>query len=139
LGCFGCEGCTLSEVQKGAFMIYPRTFGDRYVAAWNSKDVDGILSCFDANAEIRSPFAKLYAGAGAVRGTSDVRRFCEETMRRRPKLKFDLLDVLGGDSAVSLYLRDEADRLMIFTALFTPLDRIYLGVLCYNKGLPDTP
>jgi hypothetical protein len=119
-------------------MIHPKSFADRYIAVWNGADIEGILKLYEADAELRSPFAKLFARTGIVKGAAELRAFCEETFRRRPGMKLDLIDTFGGHDAVSLHLRDEVGRSTVFTALFSPAGRIQTGILCYNRGVQDT-
>lgn len=91
-------------------MIYPKSFGENYVAAWNSRDVPAILNLFDPNCEIRSPFAKLFVRNGIVHGHSEIQTFCEEIFRRRPMYNLQLLEIFGGHEAAALHLRDESGR-----------------------------
>lgn len=115
-------------------MIHPKTFADRYVAAWNNRDIKAVLDCFDTNAELRSPFAKLFAKSAILKGHSEIEMFYDESIRRRPNLRIELLDAFTGHEAVSLYLRDEVGRGTIFTAVVTPIGKIALAIVCYNRS-----
>jgi len=115
-------------------LIHPHTFAERYVSAWNDRDVDRIMLFFDPATEFRSPFAKLFVQTGVLKGTTQLREFCQETLRRRTTMRLELLEVFGGHDAVSMHVRDESDRSTLFTAVFNASDKITLGILCYNKG-----
>jgi len=115
-------------------LVHPQSFAERYLAAWNDHDVERILSFYDVKAEFRSPFAKLFVHAGLLQGTAAIREFFNETLRRRPGIRIELLEVFSGHDAVCIYARDESNRVTVFTAVLNAADKIALGILCYNKG-----
>ena len=115
-------------------MIHPKTFADRYVAAWNNRNSEEVLRCFDTNAELRSPFAKLFAKTAILKGHADIKTFYNESIRRRPNLRIEMLDAFGGHESVAILWRDEVGRSTIFTAVVTPSGKISQAIVCYNKA-----
>ena len=76
-----------------------------WVAAWNSHDLDEIMSHYAANIVLVSPVAVklLHDASGTVRGKDALRIYFRRGLEAYPNLKFELLDVMWGISSVVLY------------------------------------
>ena len=86
-----------------------RQFADHWIRAWNSHNLDDIMSHYAAEVVLRSPTAaKLLAdSSGTVRGKEAVRHYFEKGLAAFPNLNFELLDVMWGISSVVLYYRNQ--------------------------------
>ena len=86
-----------------------RQFADHWIRAWNSHDLDDIMSHYAAEVVLTSPTAaKLLAdSSGTVRGKEAVRHYFEKGLAAFPNLNFELLDVMWGISSVVLYYRNQ--------------------------------
>jgi len=82
-----------------------REFAADWVGAWNSHDLEAILSHYAENVVLTSPVAAqlLNHPAGTVEGKDNLRRYFERALQAYPNLHFDLLDVMWGLSSVVLY------------------------------------
>jgi ketosteroid isomerase-like protein len=82
-----------------------RQFADHWVRAWNSHDLDDIMSHYAAEVVLTSPMAAklLLDSSGTVKGKEAVRSYFEKGLEAFPHLKFELLDVMWGISSVVLY------------------------------------
>ena len=82
-----------------------RQFAHSWVRAWNSHDLDAILSHYAPEAVLTSPTAaKLLSDpSGTVTGKQALRAYFERGLEAYPNLNFELLDVLWGISSVVLY------------------------------------
>src|SRR5215467_12936047 len=73
-------------------------FAHRWVAAWNSHDLDAIMSHYDADAVLTSPVAAkiLDDPSGTVKGSAALRNYFKRGLEVYPNLQFELLDVMHG-------------------------------------------
>lgn len=89
-----------------------QSFADRWYAAWNARDVDAIMACYDPAIEHSSPFIKRYNGTDDVslRGTEAVRDYFARALVRNPTLRFDPLHMTTGlESVILIYRRMSGD------------------------------
>ena|ERR1700739_2609349 len=86
-----------------------RQFANDWVHAWNSHDLDAILSHYSSDIVLTSPVAaKLFNDpAGAVIGKQALRGYFERGLKAYPNLSFQLLDVLWGISSIVLYYKNQ--------------------------------
>src|SRR5947209_5449033 len=84
---------------------FARQFGQDWVNAWNSHDLERILAHYDDDVELISPVALklLNNGDGVVRGKSALRAYFLRGLQAFPELHFDLIDVLWGVETVVVY------------------------------------
>ena len=82
-----------------------RQFADGWVLAWNSHDLDAVMSHYAPEVVLTSPAAaKLLSDpSGIVAGKEGVRCYFERGLEAYPNLTFELLDVMWGVSSVVLY------------------------------------
>jgi len=82
-----------------------RLFAQKWVEAWNSHDLDAILSHYAPHLVLISPVAAQLLGdpSGMVSGKDCLRRYFERGFTAYPNLKFELLEVMRGVSSVVLH------------------------------------
>jgi ketosteroid isomerase-like protein len=87
---------TKDQVQK---------FAEEWVQAFNSHDLDRILSHYHPDVVLISPVAAqiLDDPSGTVKGKDALRAYFQKGLAAYPNLKFELLDVMWGISSVVLY------------------------------------
>jgi ketosteroid isomerase-like protein len=80
-----------------------------WVAAWNSHDLDAILSHYDDAVELTSPVAAQLLGRpdGKVIGKAELRAYFQRGLTAYPDLHFQLQDVLWGLNSVVLYYTNQ--------------------------------
>jgi ketosteroid isomerase-like protein len=85
--------------------VEARKFADKWIAAWNSHDLEAILFHYSEDVTLTSPVAAklLNRPDGKVAGKQALRDYFTRGLAAFPNLKFELLDVLGGMSSVVLY------------------------------------
>lgn len=86
-----------------------RPFAEEWLSAWNSHDLDAIMSHYAAEIVLTSPVAArlLNDSSGAVTGKLALRNYFKRGLEAYPKLAFELLDVMWGLSSVILYYRNQ--------------------------------
>ena len=82
-----------------------RQFAQHWVHAWNSHDLDAILSHYAPEVVLTSPAAArlLNNPSGNVQGKEALRDYFKRGLEAYPNLAFELLDVMWGLSSVVLY------------------------------------
>lgn len=76
-----------------------------WIAAWNTHDLDEIMSHYDDQVVLVSPIAAkiLDDSSGVVNGKEALRAYFKKGLEVYPHLKFELIDVMWGISSVVLY------------------------------------
>jgi hypothetical protein len=86
-----------------------RKFADDWVRAWNSHDLDVIMSHYGSGVVLTSPVAaKLFNESGIVAGKEQLRGYFKRGLEAYPSLAFELLDVMWGLSSIILYYSNQA-------------------------------
>jgi ketosteroid isomerase-like protein len=101
--------------------IEARQFAHSWILAWNSHDLDAVMSHYAVEIVLTSPTAAklLNDPSGTVRGKDAVRNYFERGLEAYPNLSFELLDVMWGVSSVVLcYLNQKGTK----TGEFMELD-----------------
>src|SRR6516162_2320324 len=77
-------------------------FARQWAAAWNSHDLDAIMSHYSADVVLMSPVAAkiLDDPSGTVRGDTALRNYFRRGLEVYPNLHFELPDVMCGLSSV---------------------------------------
>ena len=99
-----------------------REFARDWIAAWNSHNLESILSHYHEDVVLSSPVAARIVGDpnGTVRGKRALREYFRRGLDAYPNLHFDLLDVMRGlGSVVLVYTNQNRTK----TAEFMELDR----------------
>jgi ketosteroid isomerase-like protein len=80
-------------------------FADDWIRAWNSHDIEAIMSHYAAEVVLISPTAAKLLGdsSGTIKGKEAVRSYFAKGLDAFPNLTFELLDVMWGISSVVLY------------------------------------
>lgn len=84
-------------------------FARAWIAAWNSHDLEAILSHYHENVVLTSPVAAklLNDPSGTVRGKAALRAYFKRGLEAFPNLHFDLHDVMFGLSSIVLCYRNQ--------------------------------
>ncbi|HEX4772911.1 MAG TPA: nuclear transport factor 2 family protein [Bryobacteraceae bacterium] len=89
-----------------------KTFAQEWIEAWNSHDLDAILSHYDSGVVLISPIAaKLLADpAGTIEGKTALRNYFKRGLEVYPNLRFELLDLMCGLSSIVLCYRNQEGK-----------------------------
>lgn len=100
-----------------------RAFADRWISAWNRKDVEAVLADFSEDVLFSSPRAKSVVGSSRVVGKSQLRDYWTRSLSRIQSLRFILDNVLcDGDRLAIVYIA-EIDGKRIRAVEFLTFDR----------------
>ena len=104
-----------------SMVTIPGVCDAHWIAAWNSHDLDAILSHYSPDVVLTSPVAAriLNEPSGTVRGKDALRNYFTLGLEAYPNLRFDLLDVMQGLSSIVLcYINQKGTK----TAEFMEFD-----------------
>jgi hypothetical protein len=83
---------------------FAREFAQDWVDAWNSHDLERILTHYDDQVLLVSPIAlKLLGGDGTVRGKAALREYFLRGLEAFPNLRFNLIEALWGTETIVVY------------------------------------
>ena len=79
-----------------------REFADDWVSAWNSHDLERVVSHYEEDVVLTSPRVRLFLGRddGTIRGKSALRDYMDVALNKVPDLRFTLDRVFSGVNAV---------------------------------------
>lgn len=86
-----------------------RKFAHDWIEAWNSRDLDAIVSHYAAEVVLTSPVAAklLDDPSGRVEGSAALRAYFSRGLEAYANLHFELLDVMQGLSSVVLCYKNQ--------------------------------
>jgi ketosteroid isomerase-like protein len=82
-------------------------FAAEWIEAWNSHDLERVLSHYTEDFEFSSPFIVKVAGepSGILRGRNAVRAYWAKALALRPELRFELASVYAGVESIVIHYR----------------------------------
>jgi hypothetical protein len=80
-------------------------FAHKWISAWNSHDLDRILSHYAEDVEVTSPLVEAVLGPGqvTVRGKQALRAYWSKALARFPDLRFVLYRAYAGPRSLVLH------------------------------------
>ena len=86
-----------------------RQFARSWVQAWNSHNLDAVMSHYAQDVVLTSPTAAklLNDPSGAVTGKEALRSYFKRGLEAYPNLTFELLDVMWGLSSIVLFYKNQ--------------------------------
>ena len=95
------------EFQFPLQATFAQAFAQDWINAWNSHDLERILSHYDEDVVLISPVALNLRSDGCVRGKQALRAYFERGLKAYPDLRFDFLEVLWGmETVVLVYINN---------------------------------
>ncbi len=112
-------------------------FAEEWIAAWNSHDLNRILSHYSGNFEMTSPFiAKLCnEPSGRLKGRNKVGEYWRKSLTRMPDLRFELLDVIAGASSLTIYYKSVLNLSATEVLFFDEQGKVFKAAAHYNELL----
>jgi len=84
---------------------FAQRFAAEWIEAWNSHDLNKILSHYADDFEMSSPYIMQIANepSGKLKGKEQVSAYWSQALQRIPDLHFELLNTLVGVNSLTLY------------------------------------
>ncbi len=101
-------------------MSKAQQFAKVWIEAWNSHDLDVILSHYSEDIEITTPMIKMALGEsdGSLKGKDAVADYWRRVLDKMPDLHFELYDVTEGVNSVALYYKSVMDKKAVEVMFF---------------------
>jgi hypothetical protein len=109
-------------------------FARAWLAAWNDRDIDRILSHYSDGVVFHSPRIAHVLGTGApsVSGKAALRDYWTEALKRAPELFFELEAVLTSSDALTLLYTNHREERVAETFLFDAHGEVREAVAAYD-------
>ncbi|QYK54325.1 MAG: nuclear transport factor 2 family protein [Fimbriimonadaceae bacterium] len=110
-----------------------KEFAENWIADWNSRDLDRVLSHYAEEIVFTSPraLARLPKTEGTIRGIEQLRDYWAPLAEIRPNLKFSLKAVLETVNGCTVLYTDESSLLVAETMLFGADGKVIQGVVSH--------
>lgn len=117
-----------------AMMPEPKAFAAEWIAAWNARDLDRILSHYADEVVFLSPVAARLLGNGRVEGIAALRDYWRKGLAGAPELRFELIDILVGYQCLTILYRNHRGQQVAETCEFGAAGRIVRSSGCYAEA-----
>jgi ketosteroid isomerase-like protein len=109
-------------------------FGQEWVNAWNSHDLDRIMSHYSEDFQMTSPFivTMLNEPTGTITGKENVRAYWAKALERLPDLHFDLIEALAGVDSITLSYHAVLGKRAVEVLFFDECGKVRRGLAHYN-------
>jgi ketosteroid isomerase-like protein len=113
---------------------WARELAEEWVAAWNSHDLERILSHYIDNFAVRSPLIveRGFSDRGMLRGKDAIRPYWAAGLAAQPPLRFELIDVYPGVDCLVIHYRSVGRRLVTEVLELDDERRIIRNSACYG-------
>ena len=95
-------------------------FAKEWIEAWNSHDLDRILTHYSDDVEVTTPMIKMALGndSGSLKGKEAVGVYWRQALIKLPDLHFELLDVATSVDSIALYYKSVMNKNTIEVMFF---------------------
>lgn len=118
----------ISAAEAGRFAV-------EWIEAWNSHDLDKIMSHYADDVEFTSPFAVTLLGdpEGRIRGKEAVRAYFAKGLEMIPDLHFELLNVMVGVTSLTLFYQGVRGIPACEVVVFNGNGKVILSMAHYTE------
>jgi len=111
-----------------------QAFALEWVAAWNSHDLDRILSHYTDDFQMTSPFIvkMMNEPTGIIKGKENVRVYWARALERLPDLHFELIEVLASVDSITIYYHAVLGKRAAEVLFFNDKGKVMRGIAHYN-------
>jgi len=94
---------------------FAHELADEWIAAWNSHDLERVLSHYSDDFEMASPKIVEFAGepSGVLRGKAAIGAYWRAAMAKVPGLHFELQSALVGSRSVAIHYKNQFGKYVI--------------------------
>jgi ketosteroid isomerase-like protein len=106
-------------------------FAEEWIAAWNSHDLERILSHYSEDIVFLSPVAARRVGNGRVKGIEALRAYWSVGLSSQPDLHFKLEQVLTGHDCLTILYTNHRGQRVSETCEFAAGGKVARSFACY--------
>jgi hypothetical protein len=111
-------------------------FAAEWIAAWNSHDLERIVSHYADDVVFLSPVALERVGCGRVVGLACLRDYWGGGLKVQPDLHFSLINVLRGHQCMTILYSNHRSQMVAETVEFDSCGKIARACACYADASP---
>ncbi len=114
---------------------FARELATRWVAAWNSGDLERVFALYRDDFEMRSPLIteRGFSPDGVLRGKPAVRPYWSAGLATAtPPVRFELIDAYGGVNTVAVHYRSIGRKYVVEVLELDAERRIVRGSACHG-------
>lgn len=114
---------------------WAKAFAAEWIAAWNSHDLERVLSHYTDDFEMTSPLIiqLMHEPSGTLKGKAAIRTYWQTGLAANPGLHFDLIDMLVGVSSIILYYRTASGRTSAEVVIFNEAKLVMKSIANYGE------
>ncbi len=109
----------------------PETFGAEWVTAWNSHDLERIVSHYAEDVVFRTPMATRLVGTGLIQGKAALREYWGKALDVAPHLEFELQRVYAGFDVLTIAYTNHRNQQAAETCEFGADGLVIRSSACY--------
>jgi ketosteroid isomerase-like protein len=112
-----------------------RELAARWIAAWNSGDLEEVFALYTDDFEMRSPLIaeRGFSADGILRGKDAIRPYWGAGIASAtPPLRFELIDAYGGVGTVAIHYRSVGRKVVVEVVEVDARGRIVRGSACHG-------
>ncbi|MDR2236395.1 MAG: nuclear transport factor 2 family protein [Chryseobacterium sp.] len=101
-------------------------FAEEWISAWNSHNLDRILSHYSEDIEISTPMIAMATGGkeSTLKGKEAVRGYWQKALDKFPDLDFKLIQSTAGVESVALFYQSIMDKYAVEVMFFNEEGKI---------------
>jgi hypothetical protein len=113
---------------------WAEAFAREWIDAWNSHDLERILSHYAESFEMRSPHIRdrNFDASGVLRGKGRVRAYWAKGLQAVPPIRFELLSVFAGPASLAIHYRNVGRALVTEVVIFDDSGKVVSGNALYR-------
>ena len=114
--------------------VFAEGFARDWLAAWNDRDIERILSHYGEDIIVHSPRMARVMGneATGVFGKKALRDYWTKALAAAPQLFFELDDILIGSDALTILYTNHREELVAETFVFGPEGKVVRSIAAYR-------
>lgn len=95
-------------------------FAEKWIASWNTHNLEEILKHYNEDVEITTPMIKMALGieTGTLKGKAAVADYWGKALQKLPDLKFELIDVTQSVDSIALYYKSVMNKRSVEVMFF---------------------
>lgn len=114
---------------------WAKEFADEWIAAWNSHDLERVLSHYTDDFEMSSPLIiqLMNEPSGTLKGKENIRQYWQKGLEKNPQLNFELSDVLIGANSLTMLYRNHKEIQVAEVLVFNSDGKAFQASAHYGK------
>ena len=115
--------------------VRAKKFAAEWIEAWNSHDIESIISHYENDLEFKSPliFERYPDSNGVISSREKLKEYFSIGLAKNPQLRFRLLNVLTGTDGLTIYYENARGGKTAELFEFNGNGKVKRSISCYGK------